>query len=133
MSSNWQAAADLCHATGETLPIVRSESEVDALCALVPDSYSHLWVGIRIGAKPNVYVNYLDQSPSSYLENYKNMGGCGALVCIKGREASIGKYGGLVSFRCPDEMRDGHTTDAPGFLSIICENPRKYILFNVFV
>ena len=116
---NWQSAADLCAATGKVLPIVRSESEVDELCDLVPDTY--LWIGVRTGATKNVYLNYLDKSPTPYLKHYLNGGECGSLICQKGGEKVYGKYKGLITWDCSKT----HS-------SIVCENPRKSILFNCF-
>ena len=121
----WQEAADDCTAAGTTLPIPRSEAEVHALCDSAPDTF--IWTGIIKGAKPDIYVNYLDQSPAPYLylkynpnmEDQK----CMALVCYEGDS----KQYTYMNLPCDA----GNLINFWGNLINFCEDPRKYFLKNI--
>ena len=106
------------------LPIVRSQSDVDAICALSPDdNEQYIWLGIIQGAQPDTLINYLDQSPAPYLENLliKNDPGslCMSLVCFPGNTSRYGKYGTLRVWSCDG----GHWL----YHNYVCENPRKFM------
>ena len=113
VKQSWQEAADLCAAEGKILPIPRNKEDADALCALAPYE-CFISIGIRKGAQPKSYINYLDGSPAKYrpiatftiVPSFQ----CFALMCFN----SVSNPYKFANVRCGENMVN------------FCENPRKY-------
>ena len=132
---NWQEAADRCTAAGKTLPIPRSEAEVHALCTLSPNSY--VWTGIKKGAQPNSYINYLDQSPAPYMELIGNCATCNCPHCTSPNPNRVNEN--CMALLCYAGVQNQYT-----FMNLpcnrrgtnifnFCEDPRKYLFKTLLI
>ena len=128
MQSWWQSAA-MCAQEGKTLPIPRNEEDADALCALAHSAFGiecFISIGIRKGAQPNSYVNYLDGSPAQYrpiatfslVPSNKAKYSCFALMCFNSPSDPY-EFANVV---CDTDTR---------LMRNFCENPRKYSSENL--